>query len=107
MNKKNLNLITVISLVLLCMAALSAGCTTPAQPAAQAPTTTHTITDMTGRSLEVPQSISRVLSTAPPTTIAVYVLAPDKLIGVNFDPNPVNGNVYMPEKYHALPNVGG
>lgn len=107
MNKKNLILITVISLVLLCMAVLYAGCITTAQPAAQAPTTTHPITDMTGRSLEVPRSISRVLSTAPPTTIAVYVLAPDKLIGVNFDPNPVNGHVYMPEKYRALPNVGG
>lgn len=68
---------------------------------------TKTITDMTGRTLEVPISINRVLSTAPPTTIAVYVLAPDKLIGVNFEPNKVNGNVYMPAKYSTLPNVGG
>lgn len=107
MNKKNLNLIAAIGMVLLCMAILSTGCTSAAQSTAQTTTTTHAITDMTGRNLDVPQSINRVLSTAPPTTIAVYVIAPDKLIGVNFDPNKQNGEVYMPEKYRALPNVGG
>ncbi len=107
MNKKNLNLITALCLVLLCIAVFYAGCTAIAQPAAQTMKTTHVITDMTGRTLEVPVTVSRVLSTAPPTTIAVYVLAPDKLIGVNFEPNKQNGNVYMPEKYRALPNVGG
>ena len=107
MNKKNLNLIPALCLVLLCIAVFYTGCTTIAQPAAQTTKTTHVITDMTGRTLEVPLTINRVLSTAPPTTIAVYVLAPDKLIGVNFEPNKQNGNVYMPEKYRALPNVGG
>ena len=68
---------------------------------------TRTITDMVNRTLEIPHPVTRVLSTAPPTTIAVFVLAPDKLIGVNFDPNKQNGDVYMPEKYRALPNVGG
>lgn len=107
MNKKYLNLIAIITLVLLVSVAFFSGCTTPAQPAGSSQKTTRMITDMVGRNLAIPQPVNHVLSTAPPTTIAVYVLAPDKLIGVNFEPNKQNGNVYMPDKYRALPNVGG
>jgi iron complex transport system substrate-binding protein len=107
MNKKNLNLIMALSLVLLCVALFSAGCTTTTQPAAQPAKATHTITDMTGRPVIVPGTITRAVSTSPPTTIELFVLAPDKLIGINFDVNKQDGNVYMSQKYRALPNVGG
>jgi len=106
MQKKHLILRSAV-LLLICIAVIASGCTTTAPPVSQAEKTTTTITDMTGRTLDVPRNINQVLCTGPPTTIAVYVLAPDKLIGVNFDPNKVNGNVYMPEKYRSLPNVGG
>ena len=106
MQKKHLFLLSAVSL-LICIAVIASGCTTPAQSPSQIPKSTKTITDMVDRTLEVPLNITHVLSTAPPTTIAVYVLAPDKLIGVNFEANKQNGNVYMPEKYRALPNVGG
>jgi len=65
------------------------------------------ITDMMGRSLEIPRSVNGVLATAPPTTISVYMLAPDKLMGVNIAPSATNGSIYMPKKYQDLPNVGG
>jgi iron complex transport system substrate-binding protein len=105
-DSKNVSMMTAAILLLLCTAALFAGCTnTIPQPVQNA--TTKAITDMTGRTLEVPQKIDRVLTTVPMTTIAVYALAPEKLIGVNFEPNKINGKVYMPEKYLALPNVGG
>jgi iron complex transport system substrate-binding protein len=94
-------------ILLIGAALIASGCTTTAQPVFEQPPDTRTITDMVNRTLEIPQPVSRVLSTAPPTTIAVFVLAPDKLIGVNFEPNKQNGNVYMPEKYRALANVGG
>ena len=42
------------------------------------------ITDMLGRQLTVPENISSVISTSPPSTILVYMLAPDKLAGWNF-----------------------
>jgi iron complex transport system substrate-binding protein len=106
MKTKDLILISAVILII-CIAVAASGCTTTAQPASQPSKNTKTITDMVNRTLEVPLNITRVLSTAPPTTIAVYVLAPDKLIGVNFEANKLNGNVYMPEKYRALPNVGG
>ncbi len=106
MQKKHLILLSAV-ILLICIAVIASGCTATAQPPSQITKSTKTITDMVGRSLEVPQTVNRVLSTAPPTTLAVYVLAPDKLIGVNFEPNKQNGNIYMPEKYRALPNVGG
>ncbi len=106
MQKKHLILLSAV-ILLICVAVIASGCTTTAQPSSQTATGTNTITDMLGRSLDVPRNITRVLSTAPPTTITVYVLAPDKLIGVNFEPNKQNGNIYMPAKYRALPNVGG
>jgi iron complex transport system substrate-binding protein len=106
MQKKHLILLSAV-LLLICIAMIISGCTATIQHPVQSPKSTKNITDMVGRSLEVPWNITRVLSTAPPTTIAVYVLAPDKLIGVNFEANKQNGNVYMPGKYRALPNVGG
>lgn len=107
MNKKDVNLMTAALLVLLCTTVLYCGCTGTSSQPVQTEKTTKTITDMTGRTLEVPQEINRVLTTVPMTTIAVYALAPEKLIGVNLDPNKVGGKVYMPEEYRALPNVGG
>jgi iron complex transport system substrate-binding protein len=106
MQKKHLILLSAV-ILLIFIAVIASGCTATAQNPSQTPKNTKTITDMVGRTLDVPQNITRVLSTAPPTTIAVYVLAPDKLIGINFEANKQNGNVYMPAKYRALPNVGG
>ena len=42
---------------------------------------TRTITDMAGRQVQVPTTIDKVLSTSPPPTTFVYMLAPDKLGG--------------------------
>lgn len=105
MNVKNLILPTLT--VLLCCAVLYAGCVSTAEKNSTTNAATRTITDMSGRTLEVPLTITRVLSTAPPATITLFMLAPDKLAGVNFNPNRVNGTAYMPEKYRTLPDVGG
>lgn len=62
------------------------------------------ITDMADRTLTVPSTITKVLSTYPPTTEMIYMLAPDTLMGWQTD----EGNMtYMPEKYRTLPVVGG
>ncbi len=65
------------------------------------------IIDMAGRSIEVPGKINKVLTTQPPTTVLIYALSPDTLLGVNFEPNAQDGTVYMPDRYRTLPNVGG
>jgi iron complex transport system substrate-binding protein len=65
-----------------------------------------TITDMTGRSVHVPGEINKVLTVSPPTTNLVYMLAPDKLGGWNFNLTD-NEKEYMPSKYQSLPIIGG
>jgi iron complex transport system substrate-binding protein len=100
-------LIHITLMVLVCIAVLYAGCVSTAETQTSASPSTRTITDMSGRTLEVPQTITRILSTAPPATITLFMLAPEKLLGVNFKPNRVNGTAYFPEKYQALPDVGG
>jgi iron complex transport system substrate-binding protein len=66
---------------------------------------TRTITDMYGRTLSVPAAINRVLTSGPIEMELVYLLAPDKLIGLSFT---FNGKpALVPEKYKSLPVIGG
>jgi iron complex transport system substrate-binding protein len=64
------------------------------------------ITDMLGRNLTVPSEIKAAITTYPPTTILVYMLAPDKLAGWNFM-NSYDDYAYMNDTYYSLPSVGG
>ena len=62
------------------------------------------ITDMAGRSVDVPSDINKTYSTAGSVTILLYMLAPDTMIGWNS----LNGTQnYMPAKYKELPVLGG
>jgi iron complex transport system substrate-binding protein len=65
-----------------------------------------TITDMMGRSIAVPEPITKVLATSPPLTNLVYMVAPDKLGGWNSNLT-AKEKKYMPSKYQNLPVVGG
>ncbi len=84
--------------VLLCA---SAACT--ATQETPSPAETRTITDMVGRTVVVPSEIETVLCTSPPSTMLVYMVAPDRLAGWNFLPE----TEYIPEEYAVLPVVGG
>jgi iron complex transport system substrate-binding protein len=68
-----------------------------------APAENRTITDMAGRTVVVPSEIKSILCTSPPSTMLVYMVAPDRLAGWNFPPE----KGYTPERYMALPVVGG
>jgi iron complex transport system substrate-binding protein len=68
-------------------------------------TGTVQITDMLGRQLTVPENISSVIATSPPSTILVYMIAPDKLAGWNFINN--FSLPLMDEKYLSLSVIGG
>lgn len=65
---------------------------------------TKTITDMDGRTLTIPTTLNHVLTTYPPTSNLVYMLAPEKLMGLQTS---ASKNKYMKDEYKNLPVVGG
>ena len=68
---------------------------------------TREITDMAGRKVTVPaaEDIESVFSTGPVAAIFMYMFAPDKLLGWNYELNDVEKSIIL-EKYHNLPNFG-
>lgn len=64
------------------------------------------ITDMIGRSIEIPASVDNVVATSPPMTTVLYMIAPDKLKAVNFQWSE-DELKYVPSQYANLPVVGG
>lgn len=65
----------------------------------------RSITDMAGREMEIPAEVNRVFSTHPLSAIYLYTLAPDKLLGWNYELNELEGR-FMPPEYRELPNFG-
>ena len=63
------------------------------------------ITDSAGRTVEVPDKITRLYASGPPAAVLVYTLAPDTLIGwpraFRRDELP-----YIPKEFRNLPEVG-
>ncbi|XHH09064.1 MAG: ABC transporter substrate-binding protein [Candidatus Bathyarchaeia archaeon] len=80
--------------------------TTPTPTVTPTPApTTKVVTDMYGRNVTVPTTITRVLCTGPIEAEFVYMIAPDKLAGIPFT---FNGNpAYVPTQYANLTVVGG
>ena len=60
---------------------------------------------MAGRTLTVPAKIDNVFPTIPNASIFLYTLAPDKLLGWNYELNAVERSIIL-EEYHGLPNFG-
>lgn len=111
--KKSLAVLVALLIVLAVLPVIASGCgnenltTVPSTTSttSSVAATTRTITDMFGRELVVPAVINRVLTTGPIEMELVYLIAPDKLAGVNFT---FNGKPpLVPEKYSSLPVVGG
>lgn len=97
----------VIALLLVAACVLSAACTgktgaADETPSAEAPAGTTTV-DMLGRTVEIPDRVDGVLSTAPHVTVMLYMIAPDQLLGWNWKPD---GDL-VPGTYASLPEVGG
>ena len=64
------------------------------------------VTDMIGRDVEIPASVSNVVATSPPMTTVLYMIAPDKLKAVNFQWTD-DEMKYVPSQYKNFPVVGG
>ena len=77
------------------------------QDATQETAETREITDMAGRKVTVPaaENIESVFSTGPVAAIFLYMIAPDKLLGWNYELNDVEKSIIL-DKYQDLPNFG-
>lgn len=77
------------------------------QDAAQETAETREITDMAGRKVTVPtaENIESVFSAGPVAAIFLYMVAPDKLLGWNYELNDVEKSIIL-DKYQDLPNFG-
>lgn len=77
------------------------------QDATQETAETREITDMAGRKVTVPEAenIESVFSAGPVAAIFLYMVAPDKLLGWNYELNDVEKSIIL-DKYQDLPNFG-
>lgn len=77
------------------------------QDATQETAETREITDMAGRKVTVPaaENIESVFSAGPVAAIFLYMVAPDKLLGWNYELNDVEKSIIL-DKYQYLPNFG-
>ena len=77
------------------------------QDATQETAETRDITDMAGRKVTVPaaENIESVFSAGPVAAIFLYMVAPDKLLGWNYELNDVEKSIIL-DKYQDLPNFG-
>ncbi len=64
------------------------------------------ITDMIGRNVDMPAEINKVYSLSSSTTVELYMLAPDKMVGWDAKRSEEE-NIYMPAKYQNLSVYGG
>ena len=77
------------------------------QDATQETAETREIPDMAGRKVTVPtvENIESVFSASPVAAIFLYMVAPDKLLGWNYELNDVEKSIIL-DKYQDLPNFG-
>lgn len=111
MNTKNKSklLVIVISIIIFTIALTGCGNTQKTTPnnatAENSDSKTRVITDMSGRKVTIPTKVDKVISLSNNTTVDIYTLAPDKLLGLSFKMK-VTAKEYIPDKYFNLPTVG-
>ncbi len=69
------------------------------------PAAARSIRDATGRSVELPETIGRILPAGQPAAILVYRLAPEKLLGWPRKPSAA-GLAFLLPAARALPEIG-
>ncbi len=88
-------------LAVLLLLGLFAGCGVETSDSAK----TREITDMAGRTVAVPEKIESIFSAGATAAIFIYTLAPDLLLGWNYDLNDIEKSIIL-EEYHDLPSYG-
>ena len=72
-----------------------------APPSAEA----KTFTDSAGRRIEVSDEIRRVFPAGPPASVALFAVAPEKMLGWTRAPSP-EARAFLPARYAELPEIG-
>lgn len=73
--------------------------------AATGPAAARTVTDSAGRTVEIPDRITRVFAAGPPASVLLYVVAPQKMIGWVRTPRPAERDFLLPQ-VRDLPETG-
>ena len=60
------------------------------------PASARSVVDATGRTVEIPDRIERVMPAGPPAAVLLYTLAPEKMIGWPHLPSPAAKNLLGP-----------
>jgi iron complex transport system substrate-binding protein len=68
------------------------------------PASARSVVDATGRTVEIPDRIERVMPAGQPAAVLLYTLAPEKMIGWPHSPNPAAKNLLGPS-FAGLPEV--
>ena len=64
------------------------------------------VVDMAGRKVTIPERIERVYGSAPPLTVLLHAVAPERLVGVNFALSE-DSKRFVPPHMASLPVIGG
>jgi iron complex transport system substrate-binding protein len=72
---------------------------------AAAPALARSITDSSGRTVEIPDKITRVFAAGPPASVLQYMLAPQTMLGWVRQPRPADKPYLLPET-RELPTLG-
>ena len=103
MEKKTKIILVVLIALIVCGLAIAL----LASPSSMTSSGNTTITDMANRTVTIPSSIDRIVATSPPMTTIMYMLVPDKLVGVNFQWTDEELK-YVPDQYKdKFPVIGG
>lgn len=70
------------------------------------PARARDIVDMAGRSVRVPDTITKVYGASPPVTYLIYAMEPGLMVGLNFPFTEPEGR-YLSPKVKNLPVIGG
>ena len=97
--KKRIVLLTVLLLLLL----LLVGC--GQQAAENPPAETYSFTDSAGRTVEIPKQIDRIAPSGGLAQMALFAIAPDKLVGVSGQWKDT-ALPYVGDQYRDLPILG-
>lgn len=99
--------ITRMMCLIVCLL-LFTGCANNTKDDKSAKTTEPTakeVTDMSGRKVTIPLKVDKVCSLSNNTTVDLYTLAPDKLVGLSFAPKP-EAKKYLGDKFMNIPVLG-
>lgn len=102
MEKKSKIIILILAVLVICGVAAHLFLT----PSTVETVGSKNITDMVGRTVQMPASVGNVVATSPPMTTVIYMIAPEKLTAVNFQWTD-DELKYIPSQYAGLPVVGG